>query len=72
MNTQNKNHWKLPLDHLRTTIFATTINCLGQNAVLSLLAPTYLKFNLGSNTDYANITAIFQFVYADAFRSRDD
>jgi ACS family hexuronate transporter-like MFS transporter len=45
--------------------FATTVNYLDRQ-VLSLLQP-YLsdpkKFNW-SNTDYANITAIFQFVYA--------
>ncbi|MEK7224731.1 MAG: MFS transporter, partial [Bacteroidota bacterium] len=45
--------------------FATTVNYLDRQ-VLSLLQP-YLsdpkKFNW-SNTDYANITAVFQFVYA--------
>jgi MFS transporter, ACS family, hexuronate transporter len=43
--------------------FATTINYLDRQ-VLSLLQP-YLaeRFNW-SNTDYANITAVFQFVYA--------
>src|SRR5258705_2478656 len=45
--------------------FATTVNYLDRE-VLSLLQP-YLsdpkKFNW-SNTDYANITAVFQFVYA--------
>jgi ACS family hexuronate transporter-like MFS transporter len=45
--------------------FATTVNSLDRQ-VLSLLQP-YLsdpeKFNW-SNTDYANITAVFQFVYA--------
>jgi len=43
--------------------FATTINYLDRQ-VLSLLAPTLSeKFNW-SNTDYANITAVFQFSYA--------
>ena len=45
--------------------FATTVNYLDRQ-VLSLLQP-YLSdpsmFNW-SNTDYANITAVFQFVYA--------
>jgi len=43
--------------------FATTINYLDRQ-VLSLLAPTLsAQFNW-SNTDYANIAATFQFVYA--------
>lgn len=43
--------------------FATTVNYLDRQ-VLSLLAPSLSeKFNW-SNSDYANITAIFQFVYA--------
>ena len=43
--------------------FATTINYLDRQ-VLSLLAPR-LSAEFGwSNTDYANITAVFQFVYA--------
>jgi ACS family hexuronate transporter-like MFS transporter len=43
--------------------FATTINYLDRQ-VLSLLAPQ-LSTEFGwSNTDYANITAVFQFVYA--------
>src|SRR5919112_2068646 len=43
--------------------FATTVNYLDRQ-VLSLLAPELsVKFGW-SNTDYANITAIFQFVYA--------
>jgi ACS family hexuronate transporter-like MFS transporter len=45
--------------------FATTVNYLDRQ-VLSLLAPDLsLKFGW-SNSDYANITAIFQFVYAIA------
>ncbi|KOS05646.1 MFS transporter [Flavobacterium akiainvivens] len=42
---------------------ATTINYLDRQ-VLSLLAPTLSKEFGWSETDYANITAIFQFVYA--------
>ena len=43
--------------------FATTINYLDRQ-VLSLLAPE-LSAKFGwTNTDYANITAVFQFVYA--------
>ncbi|MES2647683.1 MAG: MFS transporter [Bacteroidota bacterium] len=43
--------------------FATTINYLDRQ-VLSLLAPQLSKSFGWSNTDYANITAVFQFVYA--------
>jgi len=43
--------------------FATTINYLDRQ-VLSLLAPMLTKEFGWSNTDYANITATFQFVYA--------
>ncbi|RJG21278.1 MFS transporter [Massilia cavernae] len=43
--------------------FATTINYLDRQ-VLSLLAPTLSKLFNWSNSDYANITAVFQFVYA--------
>jgi MFS transporter, ACS family, hexuronate transporter len=42
---------------------ATTINYLDRQ-VLSLLAPTLSEEFGWSETDYANITAIFQFVYA--------
>lgn len=45
--------------------FATTINYLDRQ-VLSLLAPQLSKEFAWSNTDYANITAVFQFVYAFA------
>lgn len=45
--------------------FATTINYLDRQ-VLSLLAPDLSKEFGWSNTDYANITAAFQFVYAIA------
>ncbi len=43
--------------------FATTINYLDRQ-VLSLLAPDLSKTFGWTNTDYANITAVFQFVYA--------
>ncbi len=43
--------------------FATTVNYLDRQ-VLSLLKPELEELYGWSNTDYANITAIFQFVYA--------
>ena len=43
--------------------FATTVNYLDRQ-VLSLLAPELSKEFGWTNTDYANITAVFQFVYA--------
>lgn len=43
--------------------FATTVNYLDRQ-VLSLLAPDLSKEFNWSNTDYANITAVFQFAYA--------
>jgi len=43
--------------------FATTINYLDRQ-VLSLLAPELTNIFGWSNTDYGNITAVFQFVYA--------
>ncbi len=43
--------------------FATTINYLDRQ-VLSLLAPDLTKEFGWTNSDYANITAVFQFVYA--------
>lgn len=43
--------------------FATTVNYLDRQ-VLSLLAPDLSKEFGWSNTDYANITAVFQFCYA--------
>jgi MFS transporter, ACS family, hexuronate transporter len=43
--------------------FATTVNYLDRQ-VLSLLAPELSRQFGWSNTDYANITAVFQFVYA--------
>jgi len=43
--------------------FATTINYLDRQ-VLSLLQPRLAELYNWSNTDYANITSVFQFVYA--------
>ncbi len=43
--------------------FATTVNYLDRQ-VLSLLAPSLSKEFNWSNSDYANITAVFQIVYA--------
>jgi MFS transporter, ACS family, hexuronate transporter len=43
--------------------FATTVNYLDRQ-VLSLLSPELSEEFNWSNTDYANITAVFQFVYA--------
>jgi ACS family hexuronate transporter-like MFS transporter len=43
--------------------FATTVNYLDRQ-VLSLLAPDLSRQFGWSNSDYANITAVFQFVYA--------
>lgn len=45
--------------------FATTVNYLDRQ-VLSLLAPDLSKLFGWSNTDYANIASVFQFVYAIA------
>lgn len=43
--------------------FATTVNYLDRQ-VLSLLAPSLSEEFHWSNSDYANITAVFQFIYA--------
>jgi ACS family hexuronate transporter-like MFS transporter len=43
--------------------FATTVNYLDRQ-VLSLLAPDLSKEFGWTNSDYANITAVFQFIYA--------
>jgi ACS family hexuronate transporter-like MFS transporter len=43
--------------------FATTVNYLDRQ-VLSLLAPDLSREFGWTNTDYANITSVFQFVYA--------
>jgi len=57
-----------PLSKYRWTIcallfFATTINYLDRQ-VLSLLAPDLSKEFGWTNSDYANITSVFQFAYA--------
>ncbi|SNR44592.1 MFS transporter [Flavobacterium sp. ov086] len=57
-----------PIGKYRWTIcgllfFATTVNYLDRQ-VLSLLAPSLSEEFNWTNTDYANITAVFQFVYA--------
>lgn len=64
MNTINTK----PLTNFRWKIvallfFATTINYLDRQ-VLSLLAPDLSKEFNWSNSDYANITSVFQFAYA--------
>ena len=43
--------------------FATTVNYLDRQ-VLSLLQPQLAEQFKWTNTDYANITSVFQFVYA--------
>lgn len=57
-----------PIGKFRWTIcallfFATTINYLDRQ-VLSLLAPELFQVFGWTNSDYGNITAVFQFVYA--------
>ena len=47
----------------RLLFFATTVNYLDRQ-VLSLLQPYLAEKFKWTNTDYANITAVFQFVYA--------
>ncbi len=59
---------KLTIGRYRWTIcallfFATTVNYLDRQ-VLSLLQPRLEEIFGWSNTDYANITAVFQFAYA--------
>ena len=51
--------------------FATTVNYLDRQ-VLSLLAPDLSKEFGWTNSDYANITAAFQFVYAIAMLFAED
>src|SRR6478672_11668973 len=58
-NTIGKYRWTI----CGLLFFATTINYLDRQ-VLSLLAPSLSKEFGWSNTDYANIAAAFQFVYA--------
>lgn len=61
-------HIRMTIGNYRWTIcgllfFATTINYLDRQ-VLSLLSPQLSQQFGWSNTDYANITAVFQFAYA--------
>jgi ACS family hexuronate transporter-like MFS transporter len=62
-NTSNIGNYRWTICGL--LFFATTINYLDRQ-VLSLLAPSLSKDFGWSNTDYANIAAAFQFVYAVA------
>ena len=62
------NKTKQSIGNYRWTIcgllfFATTVNYLDRQ-VLSLLAPSLSEEFGWSNSDYANITAVFQFIYA--------
>lgn len=62
------NETKKAMGNYRWTIcgllfFATTVNYLDRQ-VLSLLAPSLSEEFGWTNSDYANITAVFQFVYA--------
>lgn len=60
MNIKYKNYrWTI----CGLLFFATTVNYLDRQ-VLSLLAPRLSEEFHWSNTDYANITAVFQFIYA--------
>lgn len=63
MNEINKSIGKYRWTICGLLFFATTINYLDRQ-VLSLLSPALSKEFNWSNTDYANITAVFQFVYA--------
>jgi MFS transporter, ACS family, hexuronate transporter len=65
---ENLTNAKQPIGKYRWTIcalvfFATTVNYLDRQ-VLSLLQPRLEEIFGWTNTDYANITAIFQFTYA--------
>lgn len=58
-NTIGKYRWTI----CALLFFATTVNYLDRQ-VLSLLQPTLAETYGWSNGDYANITSVFQFVYA--------
>jgi len=58
-NTIGKYRWTI----CALLFFATTVNYLDRQ-VLSLLAPDLSKEFGWTNTDYANITSVFQFAYA--------
>lgn len=61
MNTPSISRYRWTICSL--LFFATTVNYLDRQ-VLSLLAPDLSREFGWSNSDYANITAVFQFVYA--------
>jgi MFS transporter, ACS family, hexuronate transporter len=63
MNETNKAIGKYRWTICGLLFFATTINYLDRQ-VLSLLAPSLSEEFGWTNSDYANITAVFQFVYA--------
>ena len=63
MNEINKSIGKYRWTICALLFFATTINYLDRQ-VLSLLAPDLSKDFGWTNSDYANITAVFQFIYA--------
>lgn len=58
-NTIGKYRWTI----CALLFFATTVNYLDRQ-VLSLLAPSLSETYGWTNVDYANITSVFQFVYA--------
>ena len=58
-NTIGKYRWTI----CALLFFATTVNYLDRQ-VLSLLQPTLAETYGWTNVDYANITSVFQFVYA--------
>lgn len=58
-NTMGKYRWTI----CALLFFATTVNYLDRQ-VLSLLQPTLAETYGWTNVDYANITSVFQFVYA--------
>lgn len=61
MNQQSIGNYRWTICAL--LFFATTVNYLDRQ-VLSLLSPQLSKEFGWTNSDYANITAVFQFVYA--------
>lgn len=63
MNEMNQSVGKYRWTICGLLFFATTVNYLDRQ-VLSLLAPNLSKEFNWSNSDYANITAVFQFIYA--------
>lgn len=63
MNQTNQSIGKYRWTICGLLFFATTVNYLDRQ-VLSLLAPSLSEEFGWSNSDYANITAVFQFIYA--------